>query len=68
MERPFRVPFVPLFPIIGAILVIYLMTRLPGTTWARFAIWMALGFAVYYFYGRRHSRLQQEAAEGGERP
>ncbi len=68
MERPFRVPFVPLFPIIGGCLVIYLMTRLPATTWWRFAIWMALGLVVYYFYGRNHSRLQQKAAEGGERP
>ena len=68
MERPFRVPFVPLFPIIGGCLVIYLMTRLPSTTWWRFAIWMALGLVVYYFYGRSHSRLQQEAAAGGERP
>ena len=58
----------PLFPIIGAILVIYLMTRLPATTWWRFAVWMALGLVVYSLYGRTHSRLQQEAAGGGERP
>ena len=39
MERPFRVPLawpVPIFPIIGSILIIYLMTQLPGTTWWRF--------------------------------
>ena len=30
MERPFRVPFVPVFPIIGSCLIIYLMTKLPG--------------------------------------
>jgi APA family basic amino acid/polyamine antiporter len=67
MERPFRVPFVPVFPIIGALLVIYLMTRLPGTTWWRFGIWLVLGFVVYVFYSRKHSRVQQ-AAEGGEQP
>jgi basic amino acid/polyamine antiporter, APA family len=67
MERPFRVPFVPLFPIIGAILVVYLMTRLPATTWWRFGIWLLLGFAIYFFYSRRHSRVQQ-AAQGGEQP
>ena len=43
LERGFRVPWVPVVPIIGALLAIYLMTRLEGATWWRFAIWMALG-------------------------
>jgi len=68
MERPFRVPFVPLFPLIGAGLVIYLMTRLPGETWIRFAVWLLAGFVIYFFYGRKHSRLQQETAAGGGQP
>ena len=59
MERPFKVPFVPVFPIIGACLVVYLMTRLPGSTWWRFAVWLALGMIVYFVYSRRHSRLRQ---------
>ncbi len=58
MERPFRVPFVPIFPLIGCGLIIYLMTQLPGTTWWRFVIWLIIGLLVYYFYGRKHSRLQ----------
>ena len=33
MERPFRVPFSPVFPIIGVGLCVYLMTKLPGETW-----------------------------------
>jgi APA family basic amino acid/polyamine antiporter len=59
MERPFKVPFVPLFPIIGICLIIYLMAQLPGETWVRFAVWLLLGILVYVFYGRKHSRLQQ---------
>jgi APA family basic amino acid/polyamine antiporter len=58
MERGFRVPFVPVFPIIGIGLCIYLMLELPGDTWLRFAVWMALGLIVYFAYGRRHSRLR----------
>jgi len=73
LERGFRVPFVPVFPIIGAGLAIFLMTYLEGATWWRFAIWMALGLAIYLLYGRHHSRLQQgevinpeaELPEGG---
>jgi APA family basic amino acid/polyamine antiporter len=58
MERPFRSPFVPVFPIIGCILILYLMKQLPGETWWRFGIWLALGLVIYYFYGRKHSLLQ----------
>src|SRR4051794_3827423 len=66
MERPFRVPFVPVFPIIGCCLIIYLVTTLPGETWIRFVVWMVIGLIVYFFYGRTHSRLQ--IAAGEERP
>ncbi len=59
LERGYRVPFVPVFPLIGAALCIYLMADLPGTTWARFGIWMALGFVIYFAYGIRHSRLRR---------
>jgi APA family basic amino acid/polyamine antiporter len=59
LERGFRVPLVPVFPIIGALLAIFLMTYLQGATWWRFAIWMAIGLTIYFLYGRHHSRLQQ---------
>jgi APA family basic amino acid/polyamine antiporter len=60
MERPFRVPFVPFFPIIGILLIFYLVSRLPGETWIRFVVWMAIGLIMYYVYGRKHSVLQRE--------
>jgi APA family basic amino acid/polyamine antiporter len=59
LERGFRVPFVPFFPLIGAALCIYLMTRLEGVTWLRFGIWLVLGLIIYAVYGRVHSRLQR---------
>ena len=59
LERGFRVPLVPYVPIIGALLAIYLMTRLEGATWWRFAIWMAIGLAIYFVYGMRNSRLRK---------
>jgi len=58
MERPFRVPFVPVFPLIGAALCIYLMTKLEGVTWLRFGVWLAIGLIIYFVYGRTHSRLR----------
>ena len=58
LERGFRVPFVPVFPIIGAALCVYLMTKLTGETWLRFGIWLAIGLLIYAFYGYRHSELR----------
>ena len=58
MERPFRVPFSPVFPIIGVGLCIYLMTKLPGETWIRFVVWLLVGFIIYFTYSRTHSRLR----------
>ncbi len=59
LERGYRVPFVPWFPIIGTLLCIYLMADLPGATWARFLIWMAIGLVIYFAYGMRNSRLRR---------
>ena len=59
LERGYRVPFVPVFPLIGTALCVYLMVDLPGTTWLRFLIWMALGLVIYFAYGMRHSRLRR---------
>jgi hypothetical protein len=60
MERGFRVPFVPVFPLIGAALCVYLMTKLPLESWIRFIVWLVLGHVVYAAYGYRHSLLRRE--------
>jgi basic amino acid/polyamine antiporter, APA family len=59
IERPFKTPFVPAIPIIGASICFIQMASLPGDTWLRLIIWMALGFVIYFTYGIRHSKLRQ---------
>src|SRR3954453_20248841 len=59
LDRTFKVPFVPWFPLIGAALAIFLMKYLERATWIRFVGWLLLGLIVYFLYGRRHSRLQR---------
>lgn len=61
--RPFRIPAAWLLGLLGAGTSLVLMTRLPWGTWARLIVWLYLGFAVYFLYGRRRSRLQREAGE-----
>ncbi len=58
LDRKFRVPFVPVVPLIGAGLCVYLMTKLEADTWIRFGVWMALGLLIYAIYGYRHSKLR----------
>jgi APA family basic amino acid/polyamine antiporter len=33
------------------------MFGLPADTWIRLAVWLAIGLAIYFFYGRKHSRI-----------
>lgn len=56
-ERPFKVPFSPFLPWLSAAICAYLMLTLPLETWIRFAIWMVLGFGIYFVYGYKRSRL-----------
>jgi APA family basic amino acid/polyamine antiporter len=59
-ERPFRVPFMPWIPVLGIGTCLMLMFSLPVENWLRLAIWLAIGMAIYFFYGRRHSILGRE--------
>ena len=40
-----------LIPVLGVLVNFYLMTRLEGQTWGRFAIWLAIGVVLYFAYG-----------------
>jgi basic amino acid/polyamine antiporter, APA family len=56
--RAFRVPFVPLLPLLSIGCCLVLMAGLPLLTWIRFIVWLAIGLVVYFLY----SRHQTEAA------
>ncbi len=66
--RSFRAPFVPFTPLVGVGFSLWLLSRLPAVAWERFLIWMAIGLAVYFLYGRRHSRLAQAAKDAPPPP
>jgi APA family basic amino acid/polyamine antiporter len=57
------VPWVPITPLISIVACFYLMTQLPGITWIRFIIWLAVGLVVYFMYGYKHSTLRNRRTE-----
>jgi len=62
-HRPFRCPLVPWLPLAAIFCCLALMLYLPAITWIRFVVWLVIGFGIYFFYGRKHSRL---AASSGQ--
>jgi basic amino acid/polyamine antiporter, APA family len=66
LPRGFRVPWVPVIPILSALASLFLIVSLPGITIVRFVVWLAVGLIVYFAYSRHHSELQKRA--GGAAP
>ena len=58
MDAPFKTPLVPFVPILGALVCLAMIFGLGWENWTRLIIWMALGFAIYFFYSIKKSKLQ----------
>ncbi|HWQ53071.1 MAG TPA: amino acid permease [Bryobacteraceae bacterium] len=55
--RGFRVPGAPWLPLLSIACCLLLMLALPLETWVRFIVWLLVGLAIYFPFGRRHSLL-----------
>ncbi len=63
LHRPFKTPWVPFVPIMAIVVSLLMMAALPGDTWLRLIIWLAMGMVIYFLYGVRNSRVQAAAAK-----
>ncbi|MCX7711264.1 MAG: amino acid permease [Clostridia bacterium] len=59
LKRPFKVPGVPITPLLSILFCSYLILVLPRVTHIRFIVWLALGFVVYFIYGYWHSTMNR---------
>jgi basic amino acid/polyamine antiporter, APA family len=68
LARPFRAPGMPWVGLGGLLVCIYLMAVLPFATRRRLLVWLAVGLAIYFVYGRRNVARTRSAAavSGGE--
>jgi basic amino acid/polyamine antiporter, APA family len=57
LPRPFKAPWSPVVPVLSAGVSLALMLSLPGETWTRLFVWMAIGVAIYFLYSSKRSRL-----------
>ena len=73
LDRPFRTPWTPWVPILGALTCFIQMVALPWATWQRLFAWLAIGLLVYFLHARRgaaamrlaRARATTEAAPSG---
>ena len=61
--RPFRIPLMPLVPLLGMATCLGLMAFLPTLTWIRFVVWTVIGIFVYAGYGMKHSKLATQSPQ-----
>jgi len=67
LERPFRTPFVPTVPALGAVICLAQMVALPVQTWIRLLIWLVTGLVIYFAYSRRRAHAVRFARVDAER-
>jgi len=66
--RPFRCPWVPWIPLVGAAACLVLMWGLPRIAWIRFGVWLAIGLAFYFLrnaWRNRRDRPPSPSADPG---
>ncbi|MET3112636.1 APA family basic amino acid/polyamine antiporter [Pedobacter sp. CG_S7] len=65
-ERPFKTPFMPFVPILGAAVCILMMIGLGKHNWERLLIWMALGMVIYFAYSIKNSVVRKKYKENNK--
>lgn len=60
IKRPFKTPLYWLVAPAGMISCLWVMSGLPRDTWIRLAVWLLIGFFIYFGYGMKNSKLRKK--------
>jgi basic amino acid/polyamine antiporter, APA family len=63
VARPFRVPLVPVIPILGIAICGLMVAGLGFENWSRLLIWLVVGFDIYILYSLKNSVLADANTE-----
>ena len=69
LKRGFKVPWVPLMPVVGIALQLFLAVVLifySPMAWVSAGIWIGVGLAVFYGYARKRDRAYAQLVAGRE--
>jgi basic amino acid/polyamine antiporter, APA family len=67
LARPFKTPWMPWVPILGALICFAQMLSLPMTTWIRLVVWLVIGFVIYFGHGRAAAERMRASVTPGLR-
>ncbi|XP_027833395.2 cationic amino acid transporter 3-like [Ovis aries] len=59
----FRVPALPVLPLVSIFVNVYLMMQMTSGIWVQLGIWNVIGFAIYFGYGIQHSLEQNNGQQ-----
>jgi len=59
LNRPFKTPMVPLVQILAIAFSLLLIIGLSWMTQVRLIVWLIIGLAIYFTYGKKHSKVQK---------
>jgi APA family basic amino acid/polyamine antiporter len=60
LHRPYKCPYFPMFPFLGILVCLAMMTSLEPETWWRLVIWLVIGLIIYFTYSRFNSKLYKK--------
>lgn len=62
LPRPFKAPFVPVTPVLGIMVCGTMILSEGWENWVRLLVWLLIGFAIYFTYGARHSKVRGQGS------
>lgn len=63
LPRAFKTPWVPVVPVLGAVLCLTMIISLGIENWARLFVWLGIGFIIYFRYSVKHSKARKALDE-----